>query len=432
MKVNLPVRTGLFSAGLQVSALAAGLATTILLARILGAEGYGIYVFAYASIALLAIPVQAGLPMLVLRETAKFDSIPDFAGMKGLWKWASLIALFGGVTAVFLGATVAALLLGYQEKAFLVGLALIPLIALSELRSAALKGLGHVIYGQFPDLVLRPVLLAVFLIAATLVLENVRPETAMTLHVVVAIISFTVGATILFVLAPDGLSGVRGNTGHWRVWLMSIIPMGTSSAIQVLNVNLGAVLLGMLSVSEDVSLFRIAFMVANLLMFGQVAIIAVVQPRLTRAHYSGDREHLQSLASWVSAVSLAVMLTLVTIMIFWGQSIISIVFGAEFRGVWPLVLIMATGQTVNATLGSVGSVLMMTGHERKAMHMLVMTTCLSLPTYFVLITLWGAIGAAIANALTTTVLHLMYWWGAKRVLNVDCSAIYYFVSGRKF
>lgn len=431
MNISLLVRTGLFSTGLQLSALAAGSATTILLARILGSEGYGIYVFAYAIIALLAIPVQAGLPMLVLRETAKFDSMLDFAQMKGLWKWASLIALFGGVTAVFFSATVAALLFGYQEKAFLVGLALIPLVALSELRSAALKGLGHVIHGQFPDLVLRPVLLAVFLIAATFVLADVRPETAMTLHVVVAIISFTVGATILFVLAPDGLSGVQGNIGHWRLWLASIIPMGTSSAIQVLNANVGAVLLGVLSVSEDVSLFRIAFMVANLLMFGQVAIIAVVQPRLSRAHYSGDREHLQSLASWVSAVSLAVMLALVTIMIFWGQSIISLMFGADFRGAWPLVLIMATGQIVNAALGSVGSVLMMTGHERKAMHMLVITTCLSLPTYFVLITLWGATGAAIANALTTTVLHLMYWWAAKRALNVDCSAFCFFVPGRK-
>jgi O-antigen/teichoic acid export membrane protein len=43
----------------------------VLLARMLGAEGYGIYAYAFALVTLLAMPAKAGLPQLVVRETAR-------------------------------------------------------------------------------------------------------------------------------------------------------------------------------------------------------------------------------------------------------------------------------------------------------------------------------------------------------------------------
>ena len=42
--------------------------TTVLLARILGAEGYGIYAYAFAFVMLLSMLAQAGLPTLVAGE----------------------------------------------------------------------------------------------------------------------------------------------------------------------------------------------------------------------------------------------------------------------------------------------------------------------------------------------------------------------------
>jgi ABC-type sugar transport system permease subunit len=56
-----------------------GFVTTVLLARLLGAEGYGIYAYALALVSLLAMPAHAGLPNLVLRETARgmAEACPD-------------------------------------------------------------------------------------------------------------------------------------------------------------------------------------------------------------------------------------------------------------------------------------------------------------------------------------------------------------------
>jgi len=48
-----------------------GFLTTVLLARMLGAQGYGIYAYALSLITLLALPVAAGLPKLLIRETSQ-------------------------------------------------------------------------------------------------------------------------------------------------------------------------------------------------------------------------------------------------------------------------------------------------------------------------------------------------------------------------
>ena len=45
--------------------------TTALLARLLGAAEYGVYAYALALVTLVTIPTQAGVPHLILRETAR-------------------------------------------------------------------------------------------------------------------------------------------------------------------------------------------------------------------------------------------------------------------------------------------------------------------------------------------------------------------------
>jgi O-antigen/teichoic acid export membrane protein len=56
---------------IKTSSVGFGFFTAVLLARMLGAEGYGIYAYAFALVTLLAMPAKAGLPQLVVRETAR-------------------------------------------------------------------------------------------------------------------------------------------------------------------------------------------------------------------------------------------------------------------------------------------------------------------------------------------------------------------------
>ncbi len=78
------VRTGVGTALARAIGLALSLALSVFLARVLGAEKLGHYSLAFAAICLLGIPIQMGLPALVLRETARAGAVEDWPHVRGI------------------------------------------------------------------------------------------------------------------------------------------------------------------------------------------------------------------------------------------------------------------------------------------------------------------------------------------------------------
>jgi O-antigen/teichoic acid export membrane protein len=69
---------------LKIANMGLALVSSVLLARLMGAEGYGVYGFAMAVVSLLAIPIQLGLPQFIVRQSALYVQQSDYAGMRGL------------------------------------------------------------------------------------------------------------------------------------------------------------------------------------------------------------------------------------------------------------------------------------------------------------------------------------------------------------
>lgn len=162
---------------------------TVLLTRLMGAEGYGIYAYAYALITLLAMPAHAGLPDLVMRETARglVQKRPDV--VKGAWHWAGrVVAGLSLVVALIAGPFLVAWQGGLSSprgQTMAWALALVPLIALGNLRGASLRGLQRIVAGQLPEFFLRPGLFLLLLGAMALWFPGrLSAPLAMTLQVV--------------------------------------------------------------------------------------------------------------------------------------------------------------------------------------------------------------------------------------------------------
>jgi O-antigen/teichoic acid export membrane protein len=69
---------------LKFAGLAFGLATAAILGRLLRPEQYGLYLFALSTITLLALPVQVGLPQLLVREIAKNQLAEKWGLIRGI------------------------------------------------------------------------------------------------------------------------------------------------------------------------------------------------------------------------------------------------------------------------------------------------------------------------------------------------------------
>lgn len=181
---------------------------------LLGAEGYGLYTYTYALVMLVALPAQARLPNLVLRETARgmAQGRPDV--MQGIWRWAGRAAVLLSIVLVLLPGTVLLLYRGarmeLQEWTLAWAVALVPLVALGNLRGAALRGVGHKVTGQLPEFVIRPGLFLMLALGFALDRAgSVSPPMALALREVAAAIGFGVGVWLLWKHVPPAVRQSR-------------------------------------------------------------------------------------------------------------------------------------------------------------------------------------------------------------------------------
>src|SRR5690606_16339084 len=155
----------------------------------------------------------------------------------------------------------------------------------------------------------------------------------------------------------------------------------------------------------------------------------ILSPYLARAHTRGDRRGLERIASVGALIGTGAALPL--LLGFWlaGEWILEIVYGADFvDAYWPLVIV-CTGQAVNAMFGSVGALLSMTGREASAVRWLTLSTAVNVVLGIAMVPSLGAIGAALAFAVSMVVWNVGFWLDARKHLGVDGS-IFSFVRGR--
>ena len=129
----------------------------------------------------------------------------------------------------------------------------------------------------------------------------------------------------------------------------------------------------------------------------------------------------------ITRSSRAVLLFAVAVVIaifFFGEAIIRVFFGAEYESAYVPLLILCTGQLVNAAMGSVASLLNMTGHERDTMVIIVAGAILNVILNFCLTPVWGMTGAAVATAATLVVWNLVMWRRVFKRTGIEASPFY--------
>lgn len=411
----------------RVGAMSIALASSVVLARTLGVEGFGTYSFVFAIISVLAIPTQVGIPTLLIRETASLHLVGEWGRIRGLWRWAGRTILkISGATALFAAISIAwagSRFTSDERLALIIGLVLIPLMALGNARDAALRGLRLIVRGQLSETIVRP-LLFVFGIAVFWAIGwEVGPAQAMAWHLVAAAAAFATGAWILKRALPrDPLGPDEGKAGaSWSI--KSIVPLAILNGAVVLNGNVGAIALGLASSEREVGLFKVATSIAAVTVIGFQITNMVVAPYFSRLHEQGDLTRLRKLASAGAFVGVVLALPVVAVFTLWGATLLQALYGAEYRGAYLPVIILLVGQVLNAACGSVVSLLNMTRHERTTMKWMLAAMLVNAALCIWLVPEFGAAGAAIASTAALVVWSVALQRAAVRLTKVDGSLL---------
>ena len=401
-------RGAVFTFGLRIASTGLTFATSIVLARLLGLSGYGVYALVLEWLNLLAIPTALGMDRFMVREVAVYRAQGAWGKVHGFLRWGNAAVFVTSLVVAALGAVVV-LSFGQDHDglrlSFLLALASLPLMSLTSLRQAAMRGFDHIVGGQWPELLLRPLLLILLSVLAWLIVPDFSAPWAVGASLVATLSAFLVGAYLLTrVLAREAeRAAPRYELGRW---FRSALPFMVISGMFVINARTGAVMLGALESPAAVGLYVVASRGADLIAMVLLAVNTAFAPTLARLFAQGQRRQLEHTVARSTRLITLVSLPLALGFILFGDLFLRL-FGPEFAAARTTLVILSLGQLVNAATGTVGMLLNMTGHERDTALAVGVSAVLNVVLNLLLIPRFGLSGAAIATALGTLVWNVL-------------------------
>ncbi|MEO4045285.1 flippase [Hoeflea sp. CAU 1731] len=397
------IRGTLSVGAIRIANKAITLVAAVVLARILGAQGYGFYAYAMAVVTTIAIPAQIGLPQLVTREIAAAEARREYSLMRGMRRRALQLASVSVVLGSLVGCAI--LLVSVHIPAinpavFALAMLLLPLQIGLALLASMLRGLRFVVQSTWPQIALQPLL---FLLLIFISMRYLTAWNAMALNLIATAVALVVLVKIFQKHWPEDANRFAP-TYHTRAWLMSLLPFTMMAGINLINKKTDILMLGFFSSASDVGVYTVVFQGAMLVSLPLTAVNAVLAPNIARLYTQGDHQRLQRLIT-VATLATSLVAGIAGLgLILVGRWLLASVFGNDFADGYPVLAILCIGQLMNTLAGSVSMFLNMTGHEKDALKGATVSAMLNVILNALLIPYFGMVGAAIATAIS-----LMIW-----------------------
>lgn len=419
------VKGGLSSMGARVAGTLLSFASHILLSRLLGVQGYGVYVIALGWVLVLVIPGRMGLDNAALRFATIYREEKRLGALRGLilLSVAATIVCSGLLGLVLLFAK----LLGVEalrpislDLVIWVAAMIAPLALLGWF-SAMIRTTGRIFASQFYEQVLRPAILILLLLAAVAAGPRIMAAGAMGLtfaSTIIACAAIAVHCAIVVRrLGPAALDLSERRTWFSVSWVLLIL-----SLLQELLNQIEVLLLGAMATASQAAQFAAAARLASLIGFGLVAIVSVSGPAIASAYRERDRDKLAKIARLNARASTGFAVVVALALAAIGPVALR-AFGPDFPQAYPALLVLLIGGLVNAATGSVAYLMILTGHHVSAVRILAGALGLSMLLNVLLIPSLGIIGSAIASSAGLSVWNLAMLVYVRRRLGIDASIL---------
>ena len=396
---------------LQVGFAGFAFLNAIILARVLGAGGYGVFANAMAWVSLLTIPATFGFGILLVRDTAIFRSQGKWALLKGLLRFSDCFVFVLSVALALIAAAVAGWMFSSPAQVMIrhtvwIALLLLPIFALYNLREAATRGFEYVVRALLPGMIIRPGLLLSGMVAIYFIWPgHLSAPVAMEVNVGAGVVALTLGVIFLRKLLPvEAKNAVPQYTP--RPWLKAAFPMLVYGGAQIVLGQTDIVMLGAMRGAHEVGLYAASYKLAYLLVYVTYATEVILAPVISKMYVNGDFIRLQKILTRAVRVSFFAVLPFGLAFCFFGQDLLGI-FGDEFKGATTALVILSIGRLLEVSMGSGALLLPMTGHERIVAKVLLFFIVVNIFLNALLIPRYGLDGAAIASMFSLVSVKLL-------------------------
>lgn len=390
----------------------AGFIATIFVARELGAVEAGYYFLAFSIVSILAAVSQLGMDNTLLRfigaNPGQSDSVFRKAMIaSGIFSAAMALCLY------YFSSHFSVIVFDKPQLVAVLKAMSISVVgvALFTICSSALQGLRKVTQSIFVLNIFINILLVV-----TLSLGALDAEKLARIFSWLALFNAFLGV-LLFLYCRPKLSGF-GDEVSWSDMWVSCLPLWFVVIMNQLVQWSGQFVAGVYLDSELVAQVAVAQRTAMLASFVLIAVNLVVAPRFAALHSAGNRDELEKLAQFSVRLIVIMALPIIGVMLFFPDHLMAL-YGQDFIGGSLYLQILALGQFVSAITGSVGYLLVMSGHEKDMRNITLFSGPASLLLIWGLTIGYGAIGNVIGTSLAIASQKLFAVYYVKKRLGIN-------------
>lgn len=167
--------------------------------------------------------------------------------------------------------------------------------------------------------------------------------------------------------------------------------------------------------TSELGLLAAAQRTSLLIGFVLVTINFVVAPMFASLYKEGKMDRLRNLSRLACRANIGAAILPVIICVLFPEFVMQL-FGKEFIAAAPLLLALSLGQLINVATGSVGFLLLMSGHEKTMKYITIASGIVSITLLIALSQSHGVLGAAWAMAIGLAIQNLAALYFVKRYL----------------
>lgn len=411
---------------LRVSGIGLVFIQSLVLARLLGVEQYGVYEYVIAWINVLVLPAVFGLDQLLVRSIAAYQAQSEWGLMQGLYQWAFRVVLILSVgMTIVVGLIVWWLFQDTNQYLLLIfwmGCLLIPIANLSTMHGSCLRGLHRIETGLLPDSIIKPVLIITISLGAGFVVEtSFNAFSAIGIYAIAVGIALVAGSLLLARFFPKTAKVARP-IYQQRVWVIAAFPLMLTTSMTLINSRLNTILLGSFQDTAAVGIYTVARRITDVLPFTLVVANTVLAPTFASLYAQRDMEQLQHVVTRSARLVLLGTLPIAIGLVVFAPWVLRL-FGPEFIQAQTALMILVAGQFVNIAMGSVALLLMMTDHASEAAIGMGTGVALNAILSVLLIPMWGFEGAAIASSVSLVLWNLVLAVWVYRRIGIHTTAL---------
>jgi O-antigen/teichoic acid export membrane protein len=427
-KTNQDVSIVVKGAGLSLMGKVVGrflsFVSDIILTRVLGAGIFGLYSIGWTLFRIFQMVVPLGLPQGVIRYIPEFQHEGSKEKTKGLILGAFIISfcfglIFGAL--FYLSSTWLSNSIFHKPD-------LLPVLQLFSLvfpfcpflfiSASLFRSQFKMSYSVLLEDIGQP-LLGLLIVISCVVLSSLSYKNVIISELFSFIITGLIGIFITVKLFKPVFSpNITPNLAPLNPVLAYSIPTSLAGVFSVIVFWVDRLIVGILLPASENGIYQILSQLSMIFVIFYASFNSILGPTFSNLFAQNDKKRLQEIYRVGTKWNFYLGIIPFIVILLKSSCLLGLIYGNEFTTGAIALIVLSFGQLINCATGSIGALLMMTGHQKSWFWMTTVSLIVNTLICFLLVPEFGLLGAALGTSISVGGMNIAATFYARNKLGL--------------